>query len=428
MAYAGKSETPAALGAFEHALKLDPAYLPALEGAAQLEFQQGSRKAKHLLLQILTQRPDDETSHAMLGFLEYRDHDCEHAVTDFQKASQALAQQPNALGAYGSCLALLGRYEDSVPVFQQALTLEPDSQKLRLNLALAQWKANHAQDALATLQPAIESSPANQNALLLAAGIYEATNDTAHATELLRKAILAVPKDVDAYVDFASLCYDHGSMQVGIDYLNAGLTQLPHEARLYLVRGVLYAQLGKFREATADFDAANRLDPNLSFAGVAEGLVESQQHRSAEALNSFRTAARAHPKDALTQYLFAEALSQEGKSQGTPEYKEEVAAAELAVHLDSKMVAAHDLLATIYLQDGRVPLAIRESRAALAVDANDQQAVYHLILALRKTDQKDEIPELLKQLTRLRSAEKSEAAKNTRYKLEEMPLSTAAPQ
>jgi tetratricopeptide (TPR) repeat protein len=428
MAYAGKGESPAAVNAYEHALQLDAAYLPALEGAAQVQFQQGSPKAKHLILQILQQRPDDATSHAMLGFLEYREHDCEHAVADFQKGSEALARQPNALGAYGSCLVMQGRYEDSVPVFQQALSLEPDSPKLRLNLAIAQWKAKHAADALATLQPAIESSPPDESALRLASAIYESGNDTAHAVELMRKAILEAPKDVDAYLDFASLCYDHASMQVGIDYLNAGLTQLPREARLYLVRGVLYAQLGNFREATADFDAANRLDPNLSFAGVAEGLVQSQEHRSSEALSSFRASARAHPKDALTQYLLAEALSQEGKSQGTPEYKEEVAAAELAARLDPTMVAAHDLLATIYLQDGRIQQAIKESRAALDADPKDQQAVYHLVLALRKTDQKDEIPDLLRQLTQLRSAAKSEAAQNPRYKLEEMPLSPAPSQ
>ena len=424
MAFSGKSDSASALKSFEHALKLDAAYLPALEGAAQVEFQAESSDAKPFILKVLAQRPDDPTSHAMLGFLEYRDKDCTQAVSDFEKGLQALANQPSGLGAYASCLVMLNRYEDSVPLFQQALALQPTSQQLRMNLAIAQWKANRASDALETLRPAIESSPVDENALMLAANIDESVNDTANAVQLLRKAILANPKNVDAYLNFASISFDHASMQVGIDILNAGLTQLPREGRLYLARGVLYAQLGQFHEAASDFDTANRIDPNLSFTGVAEGLVASQEHRSGEALSSFRAAAKAHPDDALTQYLLAEALSQGGKADGTAEYQEAVAAARLAVKLDPHMVVAHDLLATLYQQSGQTQLAIQESRAALAVDPKDQQAIYHLILSLRKTEEKDQVPAMLKQLTELRAAAQAEGLQKQRYKLEEIPASS----
>ncbi|QNI32579.1 tetratricopeptide repeat protein [Alloacidobacterium dinghuense] len=426
MAYSGKNEPASALKAFEHALTLDSSYLPALEGAAQIEFQAGSPKAKAFALQILAQRPTDPTSHAMLGFLEYREKNCTDAVSDFERGSQALANQPNGLGAYAACLAMLSRYDESIPVFQQALNLQPDSQRIRLNLAIAQWKANRASDALATLQPALDSSPPEENALLLAANIDESTNDTSHAVQLLRKAILANTKNVDAYLNFASISFDHASMQVGIDILNAGLTQLPKEARLYVARGVLHAQLGQFSNAASDFETANRLDPNLSFTGVAEGLVESQEHKSSEALSTFRAAAKAHPDDALTQYLLAEALSQQGQTEGTPEYKEAVTAAERAAKLDPHMVTAHDLLATLYLQNGQTQFAVRESRAALAIDPKDQQAIYHLILALRKTDEKDQVPALLKQLTDLRTAAQTEGTQKKRYQLEEIPASSPA--
>lgn len=424
MAYSGKNEQSSAMKAFDHALALDRNYLPALEGAAQIKFQAGSSAAKPLIYRILDQRPGDPTSYGMLGFLEYRENNCPQAISDFEKASQALANQPNGLGAYASCLATVGRYDDSIPVFQQALNLAPDDHRLRSNLAIAQWKANRNADALATLQPIIDSPSADENTLMLAADIHESDNDTAQAVTLLRKAILANPHAVDPYLDFAAISFDHASMQVGIDILNAGLTQLPQEGRLYLARGILYAQLGQSAEASSDFETANRLDPNLSFTGVAEGLVQSQEHKSAEALNTFRAAAQAHPKDALAQYLFAEALSQQGKAEGNPEYKEAVAAAERASRLDPHMVAAHDLLATLYLQNGRAEMAVKESRAALAADPKDQQAIYHLILALRKTNDKDQIPALLKQLADLRAAAKSEGAQKKRYKLEEMPASS----
>lgn len=425
MATAGAGNLPLALAAYEHALKLAPAYLPALEGAAQSEFQLGHDTAGPLLLKILAQRPEDPTSHAMLGAIAYRKKNCSDAVEHFQKATVVIASQPQALTEYGSCLTLLSKDEEAVTAFAKALALDPLNRHARYNLALAQWNAHKAEDTLATLKPLIEAAPIDADASMLAAEVLESKDETAQAVEMLRKAILGNPKDVYAYLQFAALSYDHASPQVGIDILNAGLTQLPREPRLYLVRGVLLTQFGEFTKAADDFETANRIDPQLSFLSVAEGLVQSQQHKSAEALEKFRAAVRAHPNEALAQYLLAEALQELGKPEGSPEYKEELGAATRAVKLDPGLVAAHDLLSAIYLENGHTKEAIEQSRAALALDSNDQQALYHLIVALRNSGQKDQVPALLKQLVALRANDKTDKSMNKRYRLFEVPSSTS---
>jgi tetratricopeptide (TPR) repeat protein len=216
---------------------------------------------------------------------------------------------------------------------------------------------------------------------------------------------------------------------VGIDILNAGLGQLPNEPKLYLVRGVLLTQLGEFAGAAEDFERANRIDPQLSFLGVAEGLVKSQQHESAEALARFRAAVKAHPNEAYAQYLLAEALFEEGKPKGSPEYKEGLEAATRAAKLDPHLVAAHDLLSAVYFENGQTDLSIEQSRAALALDANDQQAVYHLILAMRKAGDKAQVATLLKRLVELRAHPQTDEAKKKAYRLYEPSAPVAvAPQ
>jgi tetratricopeptide (TPR) repeat protein len=422
MAYSGERKTSQALDAFEHALKLNSAYLPAMEGAAQVEYQQGNTGAKAYLQRVLALRPDDPTSHAMLGVIAYREKDCANSVIHFQKAGDLLSNQPAALADYGACLAMRGQFEEATAVLKKAIAAQPGSKQVRYNLALSEWKANHAEDALATLQPTDGNSYEDEEFLLLAADICESQNDTARAIALLRKAILAQPKKVDAYLDLAYISFDHASPQVGVDVLNAGLTQLPANAQIYLVRGVLYAQLGKFMEATEDFATANHLDPNLSFTATAMGIVQSQEHRSDEALDTFRAAAKAHPKDALTHYLLAEALSQQ--TNPASHDTQAITAAQLAARLDPQMVAARDLLATLYLRDGNIQASIEQCRTALATDPKDQQALYHLILALRKTDQKDQVPELLKQLMQLRTATQQQAAQEKRYKLDDVVTSS----
>jgi hypothetical protein len=54
---------------------------------------------------------------------------------------------------------------------------------------------------------------------------------------------------------------------------------------------------------------------------------------------------------------------------------------------------------------------------ALQSDEHDQAALYHLVLALRKTKGQAEIPELLKRLAKARQQATQEEAERNRYKL-----------
>jgi cytochrome c-type biogenesis protein CcmH/NrfG len=65
----GKGDHKAALASYQSALKIAPDYLPALEGAAQLEYDADNASAIPLLQRVLRLRPDDLTSHAMLAVL-----------------------------------------------------------------------------------------------------------------------------------------------------------------------------------------------------------------------------------------------------------------------------------------------------------------------------------------------------------------------
>jgi tetratricopeptide (TPR) repeat protein len=417
MATAGMGSQQDALKDFQNALRLQPSYLPALEGAAQAKFLLGSPDTRGLLNQILARHPDDQTTHLLLGRLDYRAGDCTQAIQHFANAETALATQPQALTEHGACLSALGRPDAAVVAFERALNLNPSQFDARYNLALALLRDQKPEDALNTLRPLLKSSPVNSDALTLSAEILETKDDTTQAVALLRKAILADPANVDAYLQFAALSFDHASPQVGIEILSAGLTQVPREPRLYLARGILLTQIGEFIQAADDFDTASRINPRTQFLGLAQGLVESQEHNPAEALVKFRAAARQHPNDAYAHYLLAEALSEEGPASGSPGYEEEVRTAMRAVELDPKLVAARDLLSSIYLENGQIDLVIEQSKAAIAATPTDEQAIYHLIVALRKKNEKDQLPTLLNRLVELREKSTNSRIPGKRYRL-----------
>ena len=421
IAFSGLHREREALAAYDKALGITPEYLPALEGAAGLEYQAGSARAVPLLNRILKQQPNDPTTHAMLAALAYKQRDCAGVTAHFAYAGQLIANQPAALGEYGSCLMQLQRPEDAVPVFSQMLALAPGNSGSRYNLAVAQLGAHHTKDALETLQPLLQAKDPDPDALDLAASAYEEQGDTPKAVELLRQAILANPKKIRYYVDFATISFNHQSFQVGVDMVNVGLQHLPDAAELYVARGILYIQLGQYEKGEADFQAATRLDPSQTSGAVAQGMAQIQQSNLEAALATVKVQLKDHPQDAFLHYLKAQILTQKGAAAGSPEFKEAIAAATRATELKADFVLPRDILGSLYLKSGQFDQAIEQCRLALKNNPSDQEALYHLIQALRQSGKgsKPEMAELVKRLAALRQESRNAEAANNRYKLYE---------
>ncbi|HWT66150.1 MAG TPA: tetratricopeptide repeat protein, partial [Terracidiphilus sp.] len=254
----------------------------------------------------------------------------------------------------------------------------------------------------------------------LAAAIREQNHETPQAVELLRTAIMVNPDEVDNYVDFATLAFAHSSFDVGVDIVSRGLTRIPNAAALYMARGVLYGQNGSYEKAMDDFERARQLDPENAMSATAEGVAQSQHQNHEAALENFRRQVKDHPKDALGYYLLAEALSwsppeAKDRAGAASSLVEAIGTAEKATRLDPQLVQAWELLASLYLQNERMADAVKASRTALALAPKDQQALYTLILALRKTGSKDELKELVQRLTELRKDEQAANSQGNHY-------------
>jgi tetratricopeptide (TPR) repeat protein len=410
-----------ALGAYNHALNMAPDYLPALEGAAELEYNAGSKRAAVLLERILKLRPEDPTAHAMLAVTDYKRHDCASAVKHFAASQQLISKQPAALAEYGSCLMDLEEPEKAIVIFQQILASQSNDARARYNLAVVQLTASQPQNALATLQPLLDAAQPDPDVLDLASSAYEDSGDTPAAVKLLRQAIVLDPKKIKYYIDFATISFTHQSFQVGVDMLNAGLQANPKAAPLYVARGVLYVQLGQYDNGEADFAMANRLDSRQSSGAIAEGLAQMQQSNLPQALATVRSQLKNHPQDAFLHYMEAQILFQQGADPGTAEFKQAITSAERSARLNPDFALAHDLLGNLYLKSGQLKPSIEQSRLALKQNPSDQEALYHMIQALRQGGEvnKGELPALVKRLAELRQEARNQEALGNRYKLYE---------
>jgi tetratricopeptide (TPR) repeat protein len=418
LAYSGEGNAAAALGSYQTALKIAPDYLPALEGAAELEYDASRPDAVPLLEHILRLHPHDATSHAMLAVLAYKSGDCEKAAAHFSESGSILNSQPGALQEYGACLLRLKQADKAVEIFQAILKLPGDDPRARRGLAAVQLAAGQAQNALVTLQPLLDANP-DVGTMQLAAAIFEANHDTPSAVNILRQAIVKDPRNTGLYVDFADMAMNHQSFQTGIEMINAGLKQQSAAAELYLARGVLYVQLAEFDQAEADFEKAEQLDPHQALSAAAQGMVaeERNQNDPDQALATVRAKLAKKPGDAFLWYLQAAILSQKAPDPASTDFHQGLTSAQKAVTLDPSLTAAHNVLAKFYLDSGQNALAARECRLVLEQSPADQTALYHLVIALRKTGEQAEIPELLKRLAKARQDATRQEAERNRYKL-----------
>ncbi|MFL6303871.1 MAG: tetratricopeptide repeat protein, partial [Candidatus Sulfotelmatobacter sp.] len=416
VAYDGAGNKQQALNSFRHALKLSPDDIPALQGAAQIEFDLGNTAGIPFLEHLLRLRPSDITSHGMLAILQYQQGDCASAVVHFEKAAALFESKIPALHAYGSCLVKLKRFEQAADVFSRTLGLNSSDRRERQVLASVQLMAHQPEQAIATLSPLLGAN-ADPPTLELASVAYEDAHDTEIAVDALRQAILLDPHNVNLYVDFAALSSTHQSFQVGINVVNDGIALEPKAAPLYFARGVLYVQLADYEKAQADFETAYDLDPSQSLSIAAQGLAEVQQNDLGHALSVVQGKLTRKPDDPVLLYLQADILLQQGAEPGSPEFQTAMRSAKKAIELRPTLGPARDILAKLYLKTGQYPEAAIQCRNALEIDPKDQSAVYHLIQALRKTDNKSEIPELLKRLALLRQQASNDEREEYRYKL-----------
>jgi tetratricopeptide (TPR) repeat protein len=406
LAHSGINDKEAALSDYKHALQISPDYIPALKAEAQIEYEKGSPSGIATLRHILKLEPADPVSHAMLGALAYRQHDCKTTIASYSEAGDLLASQPAALTQYGECLLQEKQDVQAIRAFRQAATLEPDAWQLRYNLGLAEFAAHHTRGALQELQPLLTAQQHRPEVLSFASTLYEAVGDTPRAVNLLRQAIVDNPKDIKLYLQFADVSFVHKSFQVGVDVLNAGLTQLPQSAELYVARGVLLIQLGKYEPAEADFAKAEQLNPNQGFSSVAQGLAKLQQNKLDQALSTTEAQISRSPKNAFLYYLKAETLRQKGASPPSSEFQEALQAARTAVRLKPDYPIAEDLLGSFYLKENRLDLARQQFESALRHDPANTSALYHMITVSRKQGRTAEVSQFARRLAEAKAADK----------------------
>jgi tetratricopeptide (TPR) repeat protein len=378
------------ISSFQHALALAPRFVPALKRAAELAYRIRDPKALTFVEKLLDTDPGNPTAHAMAGVLAFEKRDFGNAAEHFEQTGPALASNEQAYSLYGACLLELGNGQKAVPIFRDLLERYPRSVNVRYNLGYAQLVAGRPAEAIAALRPLTTGERPDTSALNLLASAEAADGQLAAALKDLRTAAHLKPEAEENYLDFATLCLEHNSLDVAEEIINIGLQNVPNSARLYSMRGIINAEKHKYDESSSDFEQANRLSPEKPYGSVGLSMLYAESKRPEEALKVVRERLRAAPNDATLNYLLADLLLNQPRETSNVDLAAARAALLRSISVRPSFSNAHALLGKIYRRTRQSAQAIEEFKLALTYDPQNRVALNQIVTLLRDAGKEQE--------------------------------------
>jgi predicted Zn-dependent protease len=432
LALIGKGDPTEADEYFRQCLAVDPTFVPALKNLSINEFNRHEFELaeKHLLAAV-KESPDDPIANLYLGEIYYGKHQYEPAANNFRRAGALLSRDSNVAAhlaisylrsgqkqkaldvldrlepaqlspqsqfALGLALAQLDLPERSLPYMQAAYQSYPDSYDIGFDLTVGFIQARNYPQAIAAAKELAQREHETSELDNVLAEAYEGNKETQHAVEALRRAISLDPDSEDNYLDFASLCMNHGSFDDGLKVISVGLQAHPKSDRLIFLRGILFAMEDHFPLAEKDFQLATSLAPdkNLGYVGLGVAYIETGDTK--QAIQVLRQRIRERPDDANLLYLLGEAILHSGAQPSDKEYVEAQTSLEGSVRLNPTLCLPHVSLGTIYLDQDRLQDAVAQFEQARLLDPNEKSAYSHLAIAYRRLGQTDKAREVLTSL------------------------------
>jgi Flp pilus assembly protein TadD len=441
IALTGKGDLAGADREFQHAVEIDPHFIPALKNLAINEYTQKKvAEAEGHFAAAAALAPNDPVIHAYLGHIAYSRHQYAKAATHLEKAGNLtrdpavateLAESDLEIGhqaqafsviegidskslsprqqfTLGLALARHEMYDRAIPYFQAVQIAYPDSYDAAFNLAVCYVLTKQFPQAITVLNAIADRGRKTAELDNLLGEAFEGNQQIQEAINALREATQLDPKDENNYVDLATLCSTYDAYDLGLQIVEVGLHYHPESDRLIFQRGVLEAMENRFDLAESDFQKASQLAPEKNLTYVALGVSYMQTGHLPEAIASLRQRIKEKPNDPILLYLLGDALIRSGATPGDSGFTEARTVLEKSVKLNPRLAASQADLGRLYLKENRLEEAREHLEHAKDIDPKDKTAYSQLAVVYRKSGKAELAGTMLKTLNELNEEDRRE--------------------
>jgi tetratricopeptide (TPR) repeat protein len=183
----------------------------------------------------------------------------------------------------GVLLARYRLYDDAIQHFQTALSVSPDSDDVKFDLADAYFRKGLYQQALDAANQVSEQGRQDDAYLALLGDIYAHLGNTARATEIFRDAIRRNPDNDQYYLSLALVQLRGKDVDGAAATLRQGLARIPSSGKISWGLGVLSVLEGKTPQAAASLERAVNLLPEWPGSYSTLGIFYYQTGEIAKA-------------------------------------------------------------------------------------------------------------------------------------------------
>lgn len=210
-------------------------------------------------------RSIDEMGHVWLQVLPKTTRDDDPRLL-LQKAvmSRRTEKYPADFEAHfnlGAVLQAMGKFEEAIPYFDQALRIKPNSATAHNNRAVSLLMTDKIDPAIVEFQKTLKLDPAYQNARFNLARAFTAKGDSTAALRELGLYLKAVPDDAQAQETAGRLYAAAGNLAEALPHLQRAAELLPNDSALQTNLGAALAMAGNLKDAVAAFESALKADP-----------------------------------------------------------------------------------------------------------------------------------------------------------------------
>jgi TolB-like protein/cytochrome c-type biogenesis protein CcmH/NrfG len=176
----GKENLQRAVGYYERATKLDPHYVPAWTGLAEVykwqagrgyllekgeTREEGFRKARQAVSRAITLDPDSAEANAMMASIQMLyDWDWQGADVSLKRAMALGPDKPKVLQYAAALAGIMGDQEQAIVLDRHLIALDPLDPTAQMYFASHCWYAGRLDEAVAAYRKALELTPEYQGA------------------------------------------------------------------------------------------------------------------------------------------------------------------------------------------------------------------------------------------------------------------------
>ena len=415
-----------AIEAYERVLAADPANWPAVEGLVRHHRRYArEEQAGSVLLKAVSNNPANPLLRLALGELRAQigqtgepeaqveiaswlgmdcaeawswiaarrssEGDADGAAAAYDRALQRSPDRSAFRARRGELLVGLGRLDEGVREFRQALASEPGSVEYHALLGDALRRSGEVEEALVEIETSIEIVPTNW-AIGTRAQIRLAQGQVGEAIDELRRVLADEPRLTWAATELYRAIAETSGSQAALNELQQLVQYVDDAIGLDIARSLGDVNVS---DAVALLDsmieAAEVPDPRLL---VWRARLAAVAGRLEEALRDLAAAAERYPESSDVHYVTGLALSEQG------EYERALESLRRAGELDATSPEiAYALAATATRVEG-VDAALSALKAAIARIGADPDLSMLLAEILRASGRYDEALEVVAQLRR----------------------------